>query len=68
VITRAAKLIGIDTTLADLQRSEELGIAEYREALSQPLSPASEELITQTLLPRCETHVSTLQRVREFLK
>ena len=68
VLTRAAKLIGTDTTLADLQRGEEQGVTDYQEALTRSLTPSCEELVSRTLLPRCEAHVATLERVREFLK
>jgi hypothetical protein len=68
VVTRAAKLIGPDTTLADLERGEEQTVTAYREALAHPLPSAGAELIGQTLLPRGEAHVASLEKVRDFLK
>ena len=68
VVTRAAKLIGPDTTLADLELGEGQAVAAYREALTQPLPAAGAELIGQTLLPKCEAHVASLEKVRDFLK
>lgn len=68
-ITEAAKVIGPDTTLADLKRGEEHGVRDYTEAAQKETMPTEcRDLIQHKLLPRCNEHVASLDNIRNFIK
>jgi uncharacterized protein (TIGR02284 family) len=67
-VTRTAKLLGPDTTLAALRRGEESRVHEYKEALEQVGLPAEcKEVIRTRLLPRCQEHLANLDSIRSFM-
>lgn len=68
-ITEAAKVIGPDTTLADLKRGEAHGLGDYTHALKKETLPSEcRDLIRNKLLPRCNEHVASLDNIRDFIK
>jgi hypothetical protein len=68
-LTEAAKVIGPDTTLADLKRGEEHGLGDYRTALKADGLPSDcRDLVEHRLLPRCSEHMASLDNIRDFIK
>lgn len=62
----AAKLMGPQTALAALKQGEEHGIGDYQKALeSDDVSTENKHLIRTELLPRCEQHLSALDRISQ---
>jgi uncharacterized protein (TIGR02284 family) len=60
----AAKVFGQAAALKALKEGEEHGIKEYREALDDDdVTEDCKALIRTQLLPRCEAHVPTLDRL-----
>lgn len=61
-----AKLFGNATALKALEEGEQHGIKEYERAMEKDwLDPELRSLIVSELLPKCRSHVFTLQRLME---
>jgi hypothetical protein len=61
-----AKLFGNSAALKALKEGEEHGIKEYERALEKDyLSPEVKSLLVSELLPKCRSHVFTLDRMIE---
>ena len=61
-----AKLFGNTAALKALKEGEEHGIKEYERAMEKDyLSPEVKSLVVSELLPKCRSHVFTLDRMIE---
>jgi hypothetical protein len=68
-ITGTAKVFGPAAALGTLKQGEEYGIGQYENALTDSeIDSDDKELIRHRLLPRCHSHVSTLDRMIEAVK
>jgi hypothetical protein len=60
----AANALGHTAALKALKEGEEQGISDYESALNDPdLAEEERTFIRNTLLPRCRSHLSTLDRL-----
>ena len=68
-ITGTAKVFGPAAALGTLKQGEDYGIGQYENSLTDPgIDSDDKELIRHRLLPRCHSHVSTLDRMIEAVK
>ncbi len=64
----AANLFGAESAIEALQRGEEHGREDYREALeSSDVMDSCKNLIRTELLPRVDDHIKTLERLEEVV-
>lgn len=66
-IQKSANLFGKESAVEALQKGEEIGSHDYKEALedTDEVLPECRELISTTLLPRVERHIATLEQLEE---
>lgn len=65
-IQAAANLFGTESAIESLQKGEEHGRQEYLDALeNEDVLDACKGMIRESLLPRTERHVETLERLEE---
>ncbi|MGF1451721.1 MAG: DUF2383 domain-containing protein [Opitutales bacterium] len=65
-VQSAANLIGEGSALDSLQRGEEHGISEYKEATTDPnMMPECRAMVLEELLPRCERNLALLEGLKQ---
>lgn len=66
VIQSSANLFGAESAIGSLQRGEEHGRDEYKEALDcSKVMEECKNMIRTELLPRVENHITTLERLED---
>jgi len=64
----AANLFGTDSAIESLQRGEEHGRNEYRDALeNEDVMDSCKRLIRNELLPKVDNHIKVLERLEEIV-
>ena len=64
----AANLFGTDSAIESLQRGEEHGRNEYRDALeNEDVMDSCKRLIRNELLPKVDNHIKILERLEEIV-
>lgn len=68
-ITGTAKILGPTMALGTLKRGEEYGIGQYEKTLCVPdVDGDDKDLIRYRLLPRCQQHVTDLDRMIDAIQ
>lgn len=67
-IQGAANLFGADSAIESLQRGEEHGRSDYRDALeNEDVMDSCKKLIRNELLPNVDNHIKILERLEEVV-
>ncbi len=67
-VQSAANLFGEDSAISSLQRGEEHGRDDYRDALeSEDVMDSCKRLIRNELLPKVDNHIKVLERLEEIV-
>lgn len=67
-VQSAANLFGSESAIESLQKGEEHGQKDYRDALeSEDVMESCKQLIRNELLPRVDEHIKVLERLEEVV-
>lgn len=67
-VQSTANLFGAESAIESLQKGEEHGRGDYEDALEDDdVMAACKTMIRTELLPRCESHIATLERLEEIV-